>query len=333
VKYKIITRSGIIKYRGNALSKIDAQLFEAPLLTEDELIQFAHDADAVITGPFEPYTRRVIGALAKCRLISRAGIGYNNIDVASATDYGIPVSYIPDAMIKEVSDHTIALILCFSRKIMTINDAVKNGAWQRGEIMNLIKPLHSLSQQTLGLFGLGRIGAAVCGKAKALDMKVIVYDPYLAPAAIKQLGAEPVEFSKLLTESDYLSQHTPLTKETKHAFGLEQFRKMKPTAIIINTARGPLIKEDELIEALSKEYIGGAGLDVTDPEPPALDSRLMKLENVILTAHTAFYSERSMAELTERAVDAVVSALTGEWPVNLANPEVRKSPICRLGKR
>lgn len=331
MKYRVITRSGIIHYRGDALSRIDAQLFDAPLLTEDEIIQFAADADAVIAGPYEPYTRRVIIALKKCRLIMRAGIGYNNIDVAAATESGIPVFYIPDAMTKEVSDHTIALVLCFSRKIIEINAAAKKGAWQRGEIKKLIKPLHSLSQQTLGLFGLGRIGTAVCSKAKALDMRVIVYDPYVSSSVIEQLGAEPVEFDRLLAESDYLSLHTPLTGETKHSFGLDQFRKMKPTSILINTARGALIKEDELVEALSKGYIGGVGLDVTDPEPPVLNSPFMKMENVILTGHTAFYSERSLAELTDRSIDAVVTALKGEWPANLVNPEVKKSPICRLG--
>lgn len=332
--YKIVSRAGIIQYKGDAFSRINAQFVEAHLQTEDDIIKYAHDADAVIAGPWEPYSRRVIEALSKCKVISRSGIGYNNIDINAATEYGIPVAYVPDAMISEVSDHTMALILSFTRKLIPLIRAVTDGAWQPGgrEIIRLITPLYSLGEQTLGLVGLGRIGTAVCKKAKAFGMRLIVHDPYIPLVVIEELGAESVNFDKLLAESDYISIHAPLTDETRQLFGLEQFKKMKPTAYIINTSRGELIDKEALVNALSSVYLAGAGLDVTDPEPLEPNDPLLKMENVIITAHTAFYSERSMSELSRRSVDAVLSVLNGQWPRDLVNPSVKESANCRLMK-
>lgn len=332
--YKVLCRSGLLEGEEADLSAIGAQTIVATLSTEGDIIGYANDIDAAIVGATEPYTRRVIEALKKCKVISRLGIGCNNIDLAAATEYGIPVAYVPDASIIEVSDHAIALLLCFSRKLIPISQAIREGAWQPGQkdILPLRRPISRLSEQTLGLVGLGRIGGAVCKKARVFGMRVIIYDPYLSVATIQQLGAEQADFDKILIDSDYVSLHAPLTEETKHLFGLEQFKKMKPTAYLINTARGGLIDEKALIAALSKGYIAGAGLDVTDPEPPKPDNPLLQMENVIATGHTAFYSQSSARELRQRTVGAVIAALTGQWPQILANPEVRDRSNCRLTK-
>lgn len=331
MQYKVVSLLGIVSDKAEILSTIDAQLVEALLKSEDDIIREASDADAVVVGAIEPYTKRVIEALTKCKIISRQGIGYNNIDTVAATEQGIPVAYVPDASMAEVSDHAMALILCFSRKLLSVNHAAKEGAWQSGRGLGaLVRPLHRLNEQTLGLVGLGRIGKAISQKAKAFGLRILVHDPYVPEAVARELGVEPVDLEKLLSESDYISIHVPLTEETRHLFKLEQFRKMKPTAYIINTSRGGLIDEPALVTALSEGYIAGAGLDVTDPEPPHPDNPLLKMENTIITAHSAFYSESSAEELRRCAIEAVLGALTGKWPAQLANPEVKDRPNCRL---
>jgi D-3-phosphoglycerate dehydrogenase len=187
-----------------------------------------------------------------------------------------------------------------------------------------------LSEQTVGVVGAGRIGGAFVHKAKAFGMRVMVYDPYLPAESIEKMGVESVDFDCLLRESDFISLHTPVTDETRHIFGLEEFKKMKPTSYIINTGRGELINEKALLTALSNGYIAGAGLDVVTPEPPSPDNPLIKLDNVIVTAHSAFYSESSLREMRQRTVQAVVTALRGEWPPHLANPQVKERSNRRI---
>lgn len=332
MSFKVVAKSGSAEGLEEQLKSIDAELIRAPLLTEDEIIQCAHDADAVVVGAVEPYSRRVIEALEKCKVMSRVGIGYDNIDVAAATRCGIPVAYVPDASTGEVSSHAMALLLASSRKLIPIDRAVKEGGWQPGSkaIIKIRSNILRLSEQTLGLFGLGRIGSAVCQKAKTFGLRTLVCDPWVPSSAIEELGAEPADFDRLLTESDYISLHAPLTKETRHVFSLPQFQKMKPAAYLINTARGGLVDEEALVTALSQGYIAGAGLDVTDPEPPKPDNPLLKMENVIVTAHTAFYSQGSVRELSQSTAEAVVDALSGKWPSRLANPIVKKQDNRRI---
>jgi len=335
LSFKVLYRSGLLESEERKLDKIDAHIISAPLSTEEEIIASAQDIDAVIVGAIEPYTRRVIESLKKCKIISRMGIGYNNIDLAAATEFGIPVAYVPDASVEEVSDHALALIMCCARKILPINRAIKRGAWQKGrkDLLEMRKNISPLNEQTLGLIGLGKIGSSLCRKARAIGMKVIVYDPYIPFSTVQELGAKSVGFDNVLTESDFISLHAALTNESQHLFGLMQFKKMKSTAYIINTSRGGLIKEDEMFFALSKGYIAGAGLDVTDPEPPHPKNPLFQLENVIVTGHMAFYSQSSARKLRERTVEAVVTALRGELPQTLANPDVVKQNNFRLSKR
>jgi len=314
------------------LSQVDAQLVLARVWTEDDLIKNAGDADAVMAGTIEPYNRRVIEAMTKCRVISRLGVGYDNVDLEAATEQGMAVAYVPDASIIEVSDHAVALLLALSRKLIPVDRATKNGLWQVGklEIFAMRMPMFRLSEQTIGVVGAGRIGSIFVRKARPFAGRVIVNDLYLSAEAVKKMGAEQVDFEYLLRESDFISVHAPATEETRLLFSLDEFKKMKPTACIINTARGEIIDEAALFTALSEGYIAGAGLDVTYPEPPNADNPLLKLENTIVSAHSAFYSGRSFMELRQRTLEAVVRALRGEWPRDLANPEVTKSSNRRI---
>lgn len=314
------------------LTKARVELVFAPLWKEGDIIAHAADADAVIVGATEPYTKKAIQALAKCKILSRMGIGYSNIDVDEATRQGIPVTVVLDASVHEVSDYALACILAFNRKLIPLDRAVKGGAWRvnSGEIMKARGKMFRLNQQTLGLVGMGRIGSLLASKAMALGMRVIVFDPYLTPEAIRQTGGEPADFETLLAESDYISLHAPLTPQTNQLFGVEEFRKMKPTAYIINAARGALIDEGALHQALIEGLIAGAGLDVTEPEPPAPDNSLLNLDQVVATGHSSFNSDASNRELQQRAAEAVLTALRGEWPPFLINPKVKEQKNCRI---
>jgi D-3-phosphoglycerate dehydrogenase len=293
--------------------------------TEEDIIKYASDADAVIVAAQEPYTSKVIQTLGKCKIISRMGIGFNNIDVEEATRQGIPVAVVLDASVHEVSDHSVALLLAFSRRIFPLAMAVRRGIWKAGsaEIVKVRGQMFRLNQQTLGVVGVGRIGARVAQKARAFGLRVLGYDPYLSSAELQQRGAEKVDFGQLLRESDFISLHAPLTAETRGMFGLKEFRGMKTTAVIINTARGAIIDEQALYQALVEGAIAGAGLDVCEPEPPRPDNPLFQLEQVLVTGHSAFFSASSMLELQQKAAESAVAALRGDWPPLLVNPEVK----------
>jgi D-3-phosphoglycerate dehydrogenase len=315
--------------------KIGAQLVKKLCRSEDDLISIAHDADAIITGG-EPYSRKVIEKLTKCRIISNIGIGYDGIDVEAATEHGIFITNVPDYCLEEMAEHTLALILACGRKLLRFNRAVREGKWDSRaprEIREKIRPpMFRLKGQTLGLIGLGRIPRTLVPKAKALGLRVIAYDPYVSKDAAAELGVEMVGFEQLLRESDFVSLHAALTKDNQHMMGLEQFKKMKRTAYLINTARGGLIDEQALNTALSEGIIAGAGLDVLDPEPPSRDNPLFKCDNVIITAHSANYSEESQAELLRRPEEEVFRVLRGEWPCCPVNPQVKERFTARWGK-
>jgi D-3-phosphoglycerate dehydrogenase len=331
---KVVARAGLdFTIAEKMLTEAGAQLVLAPLWKEEDLIGHAADADAVIVSATEPYTQRVIQILEKCKIISRMGIGFNNIDVKEATRQGIPVAVVLDASVHEVSDQAMAFLLAFSRRLFPLVQAVRKGVWKAGstEIVKVRGQMFRLNRQTLGLVGVGRIGSRVAPKARAFGMRVLAYDPYLSGQELQQRGAEKVDFEQLLSESDYISIHAPLTPETEKMFGLKEFRKMKPTAVIINTARGAIIAEQALYQALVEGVIAGAGLDVCEPEPPLPDSPLFQLEQVFVTGHSAFFSESSMLELQQKATEAVITALRGEWPPVLVNPEVKEQKNRRIG--
>jgi D-3-phosphoglycerate dehydrogenase / 2-oxoglutarate reductase len=331
---KVLARSGPdFTVAEKVLSQAGAQLVPVSLWTEEDLIQHGADADAAIVAATEPYTPRVIQTLGKCKILSRMGIGYNNIDVDAATRQGIAVAVVLDASVHEVSDQAMAFLLAFSRRLIPLAQAVRKGIWKPGsaEIVKARGRMFRLNEQTLGVVGVGRIGGRMPAKGRAFGMRVLAYDPYLSAQELQQKGAEKVDFDRLLRESDFISIHTPLTPETRGMFGLKEFKKMKPTAFIINTARGAVIKEQDLHQALVEGAIAGAGLDVCEPEPPDPKNPLFQLEQVLITGHSAFFSATSMNELQQKAAEAIVAALRGEWPPVLVNPEVKEQKNRRIG--
>jgi D-3-phosphoglycerate dehydrogenase / 2-oxoglutarate reductase len=316
------------------LRQAGAELVQLPVFTEADLIQHGADADAALISAIEPYTAKVIRALPKCRILARTGIGFNNIDAEEATRQGIAVAIVLDASVNEVSDQAMAFLLAFSRRVFPVAQAVRQGLWKAGSkgMEEARGQMRRLNEQTLGIVGVGRIGSRMAEKGRAFGLRVVGYDPYLSAAELQKRGAEKTDFATLLEEADYVSIHAPLSAETKNMFGPAEFKRMKPTAVVINTARGGIIDEKGLCQALTQGVIAGAGLDVTNPEPPSADSPLLKMDQVLVTGHLAYYSETSVRELHVKSAEAIVAALRGEWPLFLANPEVKEQPQRRIRK-
>jgi len=305
-----------IEIEEKVLSDINPEIVLAHCHTEDEVIKVARDADGIIN-QYAPITRRVIKSLKKCKVIVRYGVGVDNIDLEAATEHNIMVANVPDFCIDEVSTHAMALILACARGIILLDRKIKKKKWD----FTLVKPLFRTQGKILGLFGLGNIARAVAKKASGFGFKIIAYDPYISKI---EHGIELVEFFKLLSDSDFLSIHVPLTIETKHYFGENELKKMKKTAYLINTARGAVIDEKALYKALKNSWIAGAALDVMEKEPPDWESSLLKLDNLIITPHTSFYSEESYVELKTKTAKTVLSVLKGELPRAIVNPQVVK---------
>jgi len=305
-----------VEIERKVLSEIDPEFVLAHCNTEDEVTKVAHDADGIIN-QYAPITRRVIESLKRCKVIARYGVGVDNIDIKAATEHKIIVANVPDYCVDEVSTHTMALILVCARGITLLNSKIREKRWD----FTQAKPLFRTKGKTLGLFGLGKIARAVAQKASGFGFKIIAYDPYVSKV---NGGIKLVEFSQLLSDSDFVSIHAPLTDETRHSFGENELRAMKKTAYLINTARGPIIDEKALYRALKKRWIAGAALDVMEKEPPDWKNSLLKLDNLIITPHISFYSEESYIELKTKTAKAVLSVLKGELPRIFVNPQVVK---------
>ena len=301
------------------LSAIGADVQLASQPTSEEILKIAAGADALLV-TYAKITADMIGRMTRCRIISRFGIGVDNVDLAAATAAGIVVTKVPDYCLDEVSDHAMALLLALVRKISLANAHVQAGRWE----MRAVVPIHRLRGTVLGLVGFGRIPQLVAPKAKAFGLRVIAFDPFAPPELFAREGVEQVDFSALLAQSDYVSIHAPLLPETRDLFNADAFRQMKPTAYLINTARGPLVDEAALARALDAGQLAGAALDVMPQEPP-VGSPLLGRENVIITPHTSFYSEESLLELQRKAAEEVVAVLTGKPPRNAVNPEALRS--------
>ncbi|MBI4887086.1 MAG: C-terminal binding protein [Acidobacteria bacterium] len=298
------------------LSRVGATLTLAPEPTPEAIMRLAKDADAILV-TYAKITGDMIRQLTRCRIVSRFGIGVDNVDIPEATKKGIVVTKVPDYCIDEVSDHTMALLLAAVRKIPFVSAQVHGGTWKMPNVV----PIHRLRGTVLGLVGFGRIPQLVVPKAQAFGMTVMAYDPYVPKEVFAGAGVEGVDFPTLLASSDYVSIHSPLVPETKNLFGAEAFRQMKRTAYLVNTARGPIIDEAALAAALDAKLIAGAALDVMAQEPPPAGHALFGRDNVILTPHTSFYSEESLVELQTKAAQEVVAVLEGKAPRNPVNPE------------
>ena len=321
---------GVVPTYDDSLTNLGAEVDKTFCATEEELISACSEADAVIAlgiriTPGYVFSTRVIENLHKCRLIALTGIGYDNVDIAAATEKGICVANNPYYCLEEVSDHAMALILACARKFYQLVPDIKSGKWStQADYLSALKPLHRLSGQTLGLIGFGNIARALVPKAKAFGFRIIAYAPHVPRILFETFKVESVDLNQLLEESDFVSMHTALTSETKHMMGLPQFKKMKRTAYFINTARGELVDERALCTALSEGLIAGAGLDVLESEPPGHDNPLLKLNNVLITGHFAYYSEESRAELFRWPWEEVARVLQGEWPQGLVDAQVKE---------
>jgi D-3-phosphoglycerate dehydrogenase len=298
------------------LATIGADLRMADSPTPEGIVAAASTADALLV-TYAKITADMIQKMPKCRVISRFGIGVDNVDIDAATAARIVVTKVPDYCIDEVSDHAMALLLALVRKIPSSSARTHGGRWE----MKAVVPIHRLRGSVLGLAGFGRIPQLVAPKAKSFGMKVIAYDPFVPDDVFKHAGVDRVDVTTLFTTSDYISIHTPLTPDTRHLFNRETFGQMKRGAYLVNTARGPIIDEAALAEALDSGQLAGAALDVMTQEPPP-PSPLFGRDNVIITPHTSFYSEESLVELQVKAAQEVVAVLNGQTPRNPVNPEV-----------
>jgi D-3-phosphoglycerate dehydrogenase / 2-oxoglutarate reductase len=298
------------------LEKIGAELHLAKEPTPEAILEVAREADAVLA-TFAKVTAEIIQQLTRCRVIARMGIGVDNVDIPAATKAGIVVTRVPDYCLDEVSDHTMALLLALVRKIPSSNARTQAGHWE----MRAVVPIHRLRGTVLGLVAFGQIPQLVAPKAQAFGIRVVTHDPYVSREVTERAGVEQVEFDELLKISDYISIHTPLLPATHHLFNADVFRRMKPSAYLINTARGPIVDEAALADALDQGHLAGAALDVMEQEPPSGSRLLGRLENVIVTPHTSYYSEESLVDVQTKAAEDVVRVLSGQAPRNPVNPE------------
>lgn len=310
------------------LQAVDAEIVEAQSGEESELMRLAPSCDAILTN-WKKVTSAILDAAPRCLIVSRYGIGVDNIAVEHATELGILVANVPDFCLDEASDHTMALLLACSRQIVTYATATRHGIWQ----VNAGHPIRRLYGQTLGVIGYGNIAQTLVPKALGFGLKVVVYTPRLSAEDVTTFGANCVvtnDLDELLSLSDYVSVHVPLTDETRGIIDARALRLLKPTAYLINTSRGAVIDEAVLYQALKEGWFAGAALDVLIQEPPSHDYPLLSLPNVIVTPHAAFYSEDAVADVQQKAAEHVACALRKETPTNVLNAQVLQSPRYRL---
>lgn len=318
------------------LKGIDVTFTGGMWVTEEDLIAHAQGADAIVAvTSFHPFSKRVLASLEHCRIVAGIGVGFNTTDIDAATELGIVVTNVPDYCIDEVSSHAVALMLALGRKLFQADRAIRQKPvslnLDRNSLMKVAYPIFRMRDQTVGVVGLGRIGTATALKARGLGMRVIAYDPYVLAAVMESRGVTSVDLATLLRESDFITLHTPLNAETTELFRYREFKQMKPTCYFINTARGACVEQVGLIRALNEGLIAGAGLDVTVDEPVREDNPLLKMENVILTGHSAYYSITSETEGSRKPITQVVQALRGEFPVYAVNTEMKKLWLQKWG--
>lgn len=298
-----------LKIEEKSLSEFNVEFIYGQCRTEDEVIALAKDADGLLN-QYAPIGRKVIQALDKCKIISSYGVGVDAIDVKAASEKGIIVANVPDYGVEEVSNHALALLFSSARKIVHLNRNVKHGLWDFESSV----PMYRYSEQTLGVLGYGRIPRSLVNKAKPFGFRILVYDPYVSESEMRRTGVEPASIEEIFTHSDYITIHVPLTEVTHNLVNKKNISKMKKNAVIVNTSRGPIIHEEDLIDALINERIAGAYLDVVTEEPIRPDHPFLQLENVILTPHIAWYSEQSMIELRVKAVQNIIHVINGGAP-------------------
>lgn len=305
----LIVFGGDASHERATLASLNPRIVHVPDFDHPDALAALPEADAIM------FTLQYVGAAVmdrapKCKILSRLGVGYDNIDIPAATTRGMWVSYVPDYGVDEVAGHAIALMLEGMRGVGRLSTALKAGKWGLGPVA----PVKRMCDSVLGVLGFGRIGCEAGKKARGLGMRVLAYDPIVPAEAIRAAGCEPADFEQVLRESDYVTLHTPLSDRTRHLINANTLAMMKPTAFLVNTARGGLIDEAALLDALNNGVIRGAGLDVFQQEPAPADHPLVSHPKVIATPHAAFYSEEAVRDLHIRGAEEVVRVLTGGVP-------------------
>lgn len=282
------------------------------------------EADALVVYHEVSVTAQTIARMPRCKVIVRGGVGYDNVDVNAARQRGIPVCNIPDYGVDEVADHAIGLLLALNRGFFRVERSLRQSLrpWDR----RVVEPVFRLTGSTLGIIGCGRIGSATVRRALALRMRVLVYDPYLRPGMEKALDVTRVDLETLLAESDAVTVHTPLTEETRHIINASTLSQMKPHALLINTSRGAVVDTEAVADALERQIIGGAAIDVLAKEPPDRSMALIRLWqdaadrfNLILTPHIAYYSTAAIEEIRRKGIEEILRVLQGQRPLNCVN--------------
>lgn len=295
------------------LKTIDAELKICKCETPEQIAAECADADAILLD-LAPMTKEAIAGLKNCKIINRYGVGYDNVDVEACTEKGIQVTNVPDYCAEDVSDHALALLMACLRDVSRRDRMIRQGQW------NLQRDGFRLAGKTLGVLGFGRIARALVKKCSGFGFAhILVYDPYVSAEACQAAGAEKAELKDVMSQADFLSLHMPVTPETKGMINAESLGWMKPTAILVNTGRGPLVDDEAMIAALKEHKILAAGLDTHNIEPLPAGSPYLTLDNVILTDHTAYSTVEAVKELKTKAAENIVRALTGEapkYPVN-----------------
>jgi len=322
VKYRVlITDHEMINLdcERRVLEKIDAQLIDSQCKTEQDVIENAQGVDGLLVD-YAPIGEDVFKALPRLKVVARYGVGYDKVDVQAANRYGVCVVNVQNYCTEEVSDHALALLMASIRKIVLFDHWVKKRNWN----YNFSKPIYRIKNKSMGIIGFGNIPRRLVEKLQPFKMNILVYDPFVHPDLAKDFGVTLTSLDQLVTESDYISIHAPLNKDTRHLIGTKELNLMKDSVFIVNTSRGGLIDEKALIDALRNKKIAGAALDVFDQEPINQDNPLLSMENVILSPHVGWYSEESQIDLQTKAAQGVADVLIGKKPQYLVNPEVWK---------
>ena len=288
-------------------------------LSAEELRERIRGKQAVVSQLTDKFPAAVIDALEGVRIIANVAVGFDNIDVAAATRRGILVTNTPEVLTDTTADFAFTLLMAAARRVVEGHRFIHSGQWTKWRIDLLVG--QDVHHRTLGIFGMGRIGQAVARRGTGFSMRILYHDAVRAPEGVeRELGAEFVSAERLLRESDFVSLHVPLAAHTRHMIGAEQLRMMKPTAILVNTSRGPVVDEAALAEALEQRVIAGAGLDVFENEPQ-VHPTLLKLDNVVLAPHIASASVDTRRKMSMMAAENAVAALEGRRPANLLNAE------------
>jgi D-3-phosphoglycerate dehydrogenase / 2-oxoglutarate reductase len=325
-KFRILTPVGLsfsnsgggYSFEMEALEGFDAEILECPT-SEEGFIAACKGVDAVYAKGMK-FTRAMIGALDKCKLIALGTVGVDYVEVAAATEKGIPVTNCPDTFIEEVADHAMMLLLATHRRAIEQDRMVREGRWTEGRPQLLQVP--RLMGQTLGFIAFGRVARAVAERAKPFGLRLMAFDPFLDELTISSHGVQPAILAEVLSQSDFVSMHLPATPEAVGFLKEQHFRQMKKNAIFINTGRGPTVTESALIKALQEKWIAGAGLDVLQVEPVKPDNPILKIPHVILSPHNASASARFDAGRRRRVGQELALVLSGRWPMSCVNPTV-----------